>query len=544
MGNYLNPGNSGFSGIRNDIYVDKSGLIGLINQTIDTPRRLTCISRPRRFGKSFAAQMMCAYYDKTCDSAGLFDDLKIAQDKGYREHLNRYDVIYLDMTEAIGEASVEEVVPYIQRNVSRELTEQYPDVKSAEGFAAMLANAAEAAGNKFVMIIDEWDAPIREACGRSGLQRKYLEFLRSLFKNSGMTSKIFAAVYMTGILPVKKDGSQSAISDFLEYTMVKPRQFGPYVGFTEEEVRGLCEAHGSDFEMMKKWYDGYSFRNLDSVYNPNSVIKAIINDDFDSYWTQTSAAESLMGYISLDFDGLGRIVTELIGGVETEVDTKGFANDLTTFRDRDDVLTLLIHLGYLTYNEETRRAHIPNQEIRQEFARAIRQVKRDDTIRRVRESEQLIADTVQGNEEAVARQMEKIHEEESPLYYNNEQALRSVIKRAYFSYGNEYVMFEELPAGSGSADVVYLPKKNSPLPVLIVELKWKKSVDSALEQIRDRRYPEAVRDFGSDILLVGISYDKDAPAGERRHRCRIERYEERTEALTEVQNASHHNHRG
>ena len=503
MGNYLNPGNSGFSGIRNDIYVDKSGLIGLINQTIDTPRRLTCISRPRRFGKSFAAQMMCAYYDKTCDSAGLFDDLKIAQDKGYREHLNRYDVIYLDMTEAIGEASVEEVVPYIQR-----------------------------------------DAPIREACGRSGLQRKYLEFLRSLFKNSGMTSKIFAAVYMTGILPVKKDGSQSAISDFLEYTMVKPRQFGPYVGFTEEEVRGLCEAHGSDFEMMKKWYDGYSFRNLDSVYNPNSVIKAIINDDFDSYWTQTSAAESLMGYISLDFDGLGRIVTELIGGVETEVDTKGFANDLTTFRDRDDVLTLLIHLGYLTYNEETRRAHIPNQEIRQEFARAIRQVKRDDTIRRVRESEQLIADTVQGNEEAVARQMEKIHEEESPLYYNNEQALRSVIKRAYFSYGNEYVMFEELPAGSGSADVVYLPKKNSPLPVLIVELKWKKSVDSALEQIRDRRYPEAVRDFGSDILLVGISYDKDAPAGERRHRCRIERYEERTEALTEVQNASHHNHRG
>lgn len=207
------------------------------------------------------------------------------------------------------------------------------------------------------------------------------------------------------------------------------------------------------------------------------------------------------------------------------MDTKGFANDLTTFRDRDDVLTLLIHLGYLTYNEETRSAHIPNQEIRQEFARAIRQVKRDDTIRRVRESEQLIADTVQGNEEAVARQIEKVHEEESPLYYNNEQALRSVIKRAYFSYGDEYVMFEELPAGSGYADVVYLPKKNSPLPVLVIELKWKKSVDSALDQIRDRRYPEAVKDYGSAILLVGISYDKDAPAGERKHRCRIEKYD-------------------
>ena len=216
MGNYLNPGNTGFIGIRNDIYVDKSGLIGLINQTIDTPRRLTCISRPRRFGKSFAAKMLCAYYGKTCDSAGLFDDLKIAENERYREHLNRYDVIYLDMTEAIGESSAEEVVPYIQRNVIRELTEQYPGLKCAEGFAATLANGAELAGNKFIMIIDEWDAPIREAQGRPGLQRKYLEFLRSLFKNSGMTDKIFAAAYMTGILPVKKDGSQSAISDFLE----------------------------------------------------------------------------------------------------------------------------------------------------------------------------------------------------------------------------------------------------------------------------------------------------------------------------------------
>lgn len=526
MGNYLNPGNSGFGGIRNDVYVDKSGLIGLINQTIDTPRCLTCVSRPRRFGKSFAAQMLCAYYDKTCDSAGLFDDLEIAGDAQYRDYLNRYDVIYLDMTGVIGEASITDIVPYIQRNVIRELTEQYPDLKVVEGFSATLANAAETAGNKFIMIIDEWDAPIREAMGHPDLQRKYLEFLRSLFKNSGMTSKIFAAAYMTGILPIKKDGSQSAISDFLEYSMIKPRQFGKYVGFTEDEVRKLCDDYGSDFEMMKQWYDGYSFRDLESVYNPNSVMKAIRNDDFDSYWTQTSAAESLMGYISLDFDGLGRTVSELVGGIETKVDTKGFANDLVTFRDRDDVLTLLIHLGYLAYNEITQKAHIPNEEIRQEFARAIRQVKRDDTIRRVRESEQLIEDTVHGNEEAVARQIEKIHEEESPLYYNNEQALRSVIKRAYFSYGDEYVMFEELPAGVGYADIVYLPKKNSVLPALVIELKWKKSAESALEQIRERRYPEAVRGYGGAILLVGISYDREAPAGKRKHLCRIEKYEE------------------
>lgn len=528
MGNYVNPGNSGFSGIRNDLYVDKTGLIRLINQTIDTPRRLTCVSRPRRFGKSFAAKMLCAYYDKTCNSAELFHDLDIADDTRYREHLNRYDVIYLDMTGIIGESSITEVIPYIQRNVIWELAEQYEHLKVAEGFMATLANGAEAAGNKFIMIIDEWDAPIREAKAHPDLQKKYLEFLRTLFKNSGMTDKIFAAAYMTGILPIKKDGSQSAISDFLEYSMIKPRQFGEYVGFTEEEVRKLCSDHNRDFQRMKQWYDGYSFRGLASIYNPNSVIRAIHNDDFDSYWTQTSAAESLMGYINLNFDGLGRTVADLVGGVETKVDTNGFANDLVTFRNRDDVLTLLIHLGYLTYNEETQKVHIPNKEVRMEFSKAVRQAKRDDTLRRVRESEQLIEDTVHGREDAVAKQIEKIHEEESPLFYHNEQALRSVIKRAYFSYGDEYLMFEELPAGAGYADIVYLPKKESVLPVLVIELKWNQSAEGAISQIKNRRYSEAVKGYGSDILLVGISYDRGALPGERKHQCRIERYEGKT----------------
>lgn len=394
MGNYINPGNSGFSEIRNDIYVDKSGLISLINQTIHTPRRLTCISRPRRFGKSFAAQMLCAYYGKTCDSAELFDDLEIANDTQYQKHLNQYDVIYLDMT---------------------------------------------------------------------------------------------------GILPIKKDGSQSAISDFWEYSMIKPRQFGKYVGFTKEEVKRLCKDYGSDF---------------------------------DSYWTQTSAAESLMGYISLDFDGLGRTMAELIGGVKVKVNTDGFANDLVTFRDKNDVLTLLIHLGYLAYDENTQKVYIPNEEIRLEFAKTVRQVKRNDTIRRVRESDQLIEDTIHGREEAVARQIEKIHEEESALHYNNEQALRSVIKRAYFSYGDEYLLFEELPAGVGYADLVYLPKKNSMLPILVIELKWNQSAKGAIAQIKDRRYAKTFKEYGSDILLVGISYNRKALAGERKHWCKIEKYKE------------------
>lgn len=527
MGNYLNPGNNGFMRICRSAYIDKTGLINLINNTIDTPHCLTCISRPRRFGKSFAAKMLCAYYDKTCDSSALFAHFEIATDeklnKTYHQYLNHYDVIYLDMTGIIGSTDKEDVVPFIKRNVISELLTAYPGLKTAEAFHDTLANAAEYIGNKFIMIIDEWDALIRESSDKPEVQRGYLEFLRSLFKNSAVTDKIFAAVYMTGILPIKKDGSQSAISDFEEYTMIKPRKFGKYVGFTEKEVQNLCKKHSVDFATMKLWYDGYSFPNVGSVYNPNSVMKAIRNEDFDSYWTETSASESLMGYISLDFDGMSKTMADLLGGTEVYVDTKGFANDLVTFRNKDDILTLLIHLGYLAYNENDETVHVPNEEIRREFAKTVREVRRNETIRRVRESDQLIYDTIHMHADKVAAQIEKIHMEESPLHYNNEESLRSVIKRAYFSFGDEYILFEELPSGVGYADIIYLPKKKSAMPALIVELKWNQSAEGAINQIKNRNYPERLRNFGGEILLVGVNYDKDAPAGKKKHSCIIEK---------------------
>ena len=318
MGSYLNPGNSGFETVRNSRYVDKSGLIRLINDTIGTKQKLSCVSRPRRFGKSFAAKMVCAYYDKTCDSSALFDDLEIARDKSYREHLNKYDVIYLDMTNIMGKAEPQHMISFIETGVTEEILRAYPDIRVGNAFDETLANVTELTGNQFIVIIDEWDAPIREL---SEIEKEYLHFLRTLFKSSGTTDKIFAAAYMTGILPIKKDGSQSAISDFEEYTMVKPGKFGLYVGFLEDEVKKLCQDYNADFAMMKHWYDGYAFRGVESVYNPNSVMKAIRNDDFDSYWTQTSAAESLMGYISLNFDGLSWTISEVIGGVEVSVNT-------------------------------------------------------------------------------------------------------------------------------------------------------------------------------------------------------------------------------
>ena len=353
-----------------------------------------------------------------------------------------------------------------------------------------------------------------------------MRFLRALFKNSGVTNRVFAAAYMTGILPIKKDGSQSAISNFKEFSMVKPLRFGEYVGFTEEEVRTICLKHGVDFQIMKQWYDGYHFKEVGSVYNPNSVMQAVENGDFDSYWTETSAATGLMEYISKDYKGLTKTIAELIGGVDVKVNTSGFANDLVTFKSRDDVLTLLIHLGYLAYDSEKKTVHIPNEEIRLEFSKAIREVDHAETMKRLLESDQLIDDTIHLREEAVASQIEKVHSEETvPLHYNNEQSLRSTIKLAYYTYRDHYIQFEELPGGDGYADVVYLPKRDSAYPILVIELKWNLNAKGAVEQIKSRQYQMPLEGYGTRILLVGISYDKDAPVGNRKHSCTIEEFE-------------------
>lgn len=527
MGTYLNPGNSGFTEVIQSDYLDKTGLIKLINDTIGTKRKLTCVSRPRRFGKSYAAQMLCAYYDRTCDSHELFRDYEIASDESYEKYLNQYHVINIDVTNFISEAkkegvSLQEVSARISSAVRNDVKMQFPSLDMGETLNDTLISLVRETGRKIVFIIDEWDAMIRETLGDAKAQERYLNLLRGWFKNNNFTPFVVAAAYMTGILPIKKDGTQSAISDFSEYTMIKPRKFGKYVGFTEKEVRDLCKAHGVNFDFMKQWYDGYSFQDTGSVYNPNSVMRAIENDDFDSYWTETSAAEGLMEYVSKDYNGLTKTIAELIGGVDVKVNTSGFANDLVTFRGKDDVLTLMIHLGYLAYDSERKTVHIPNEEIKQEFQKSIREVNHRETLNRLEESDRLFLDTIEGNEEAVAEQIERVHmEETAPLHYNKEDSLRSVIKLAYYTYREHYLMFEELPSGEGYADMVYLPKRDSDWPPLVIELKWNKSAEGAIAQIKEKKYPTVLRGYSGEIVLVGIGYDTKT----KRHDCVIERME-------------------
>jgi hypothetical protein len=521
MGNYLNLGNDGFTSIRKGTYVDKTGLISFINNTLGTAQKLTCVSRPRRFGKSFAAKMLCAYYDRSCDSRKLFEDLEIAKDPSFEEHLNKYDVIYLDMTWFITDReSIKQVVKNLQKDVIRELVSAYPEVEPESTLPKMLSRIVDATGRKFIFIVDEWDALFREAAQDTELQEEYIQLLRNLFK-SGVTDKMIAGAYMTGILPIKKYGTQSAMTDFMEYTMLSPMGLAEYVGFTESEVRALCEQYHVDFEEMKRWYDGYAFRKIKSVYNPNSVMRAITSGEFASYWTRTETYEALKIYIDMDFDGLKESVVQMLGGMRCHIDTGAFQNDMTSIKSKDDVLTLLVHLGYLAYDMESESVHIPNEEIRREFIRAVKAGKHKELVRLIRNSDQLLEATLDMDGEAVGEIIEEAHNAGcAPIFYNNEQALRSVIRFAYISSVDEFLRVEELPSGRGYADVVYIPKKGSSMPIMVVELKWNKPVESAIDQIKNRNYPQALGDYGSDILLVGVSYDDKT----KKHSCRIEKF--------------------
>lgn len=522
MGLCINPGNEGFLAVRKGEYIDKSGMISLINNEIDGKDKLFCVSRPRRFGKSYAAQMLCAYYCIKNDSLKLFEDLEIAKDSSFKANLNKYNVLYLDMSSFLGKCPIQDLTIEVNKAVITEIGTEFPDVDTSMGIDYALAGIVDATSTKFVAIIDEWDAPIRDGRSTSETQKEYLDFLRLLFKNSSATDKIFAAAYMTGILPVKKDGTQSAVSEFKEYTMIAPRRFAPFIGFTEKEVKKLCTENSMDFEKMKEWYDGYELPLAGPIYNPNSVMEAIKNSSFESYWRMSSSATSLLEFINLDYDGLLKSVERLIAGDRIVVNTRNFQNDTKNFTSKDDVLTLLIHFGYLCYDADSESVYIPNEEVRLEFADVIRKVDHKETLIRIKESDQLIRDVVEMNESAVAAQIEKVHiEETDPLFYNNEQSLRSVIKLAFFAYKDKYTQLEELSAGNGYADIVYLPKKNSNYPILVVELKWDESAETALNQIRNRKYPDKLKDRGEDILLVGISYDKDDK--EKKHHCKIER---------------------
>ena len=521
MGVYLNPGNQGFfNAIRSEIYVDKTGLIAYTNKCLNTREQFICVSRPRRFGKSMTLDMLAAYYSCGCDSKELFEGFVIEKMDSFEEHLNRYDVIYLNMQRFLIRAGEQDVTEYLQQAVLEEVRTLYGDLFSER--VTILAEALEKiyarTGKQFIFLIDEWDCVMRERQESEKQQKRYLDFLRDLLKDQPYV----VLAYMTGILPVKKYGSHSALNMFLEYSMTDQKALEEYTGFTEAEVRGLCGRFDMDFEEISNWYDGYSLIRFHHIYNPKSVVEAMKWKRCSNYWTATETYEALKIYMDMNFDGLRQDIVRMLGFERVRVNAFSFQNDMKNFRTKDDVLTLLIHLGYLAYDIAKGEAFIPNKEVSGEFENVMSVGGWSEVMRILKASEKLLEDTLAGREESVARALDTAHTEvASILTYHDENSLGCAIGLAYYSARKDYRMIREFPSGYGFADVVFLPLHSVGKPAMVVELKYDKSASAAIEQIKDRNYVQALEGYRGEILLVGVNYDRKDKA----HSCRIEKVE-------------------
>ena len=529
MGSYLNPGSNAFRmALGSQIFVDKSGLLEYTNRAVRTLQRYICVSRPRRFGKSMAADMLAAYYDRAEDTAALFEGLKISQAPSYHEHLNQYDVLKINMQEFLSAThSMDEMLAMLQKYVMFDLLERFEDVRfrDEKNLIQVMKDIYAKTKRPFIILIDEWDCLFREYKQNKEAQEKYLDFLRAWLKDKDYVG----LAYMTGILPIKKYGTHSALNMFTEYSMTDPGEFAEFFGFTEDEVKALCETYKMSFEETRAWYDGYDLvkHSMDgdtcySMYSPKSVVESMLRHKFGTYWNQTETYEALKVYIQMNMDGLKDAVVRMLAGGSVQINTGTFMNDMTTFAGKDDVLTLLVHLGYLTYDTENCAVSIPNREVAQEYVNAISTMDWHEVIRSVEHSRKLLEALWNMDGEAVAEGIDRAHEEISILQYNDENALSCTINLAFYFAREYYTIVRELPAGKGFADICLIPRKlHADKPAAVLELKWDKSAQGAIAQIKEKGYVNALKDYQGNLLLAGISYDKDS----KKHFCVIERLE-------------------
>ena len=525
MGIYLNPGTIEFQeSINSEIYVDKTMLIERTNAALRTKQKYMCISRPRRFGKSMAVDMLAAYYGKDYDSAALFDGLEISHCETFSTHLNKYNVFKINMQEFLSiTQNVDEMLKVLQKRLIKELKYNYPEYVDCDNLVFAMQDIFSYTGQSFIVLIDEWDCLFREYKQDEEAQRKYLDFLRVWLKDKAY----IALAYMTGILPVKKYGTHSALNMFMEYSMTDPGNMAEYFGFTEKEVENLCIEYGMNIEETKAWYNGYGLYShnkqediLYSIYNPKSVVEAMLRHRFGNYWNQTETYEALKIYIQMNMDGLKDAIIEMLADNSVRINIGTFHNDMTTFATRDDILTLLVHLGYLTYDVEKESVRIPNKEVAQEYINAISTMDWKEVISSINNSRKLLEALWNLDSDKVAAGVDKAHEEISILQYNDENSLSCTISLAFYFAREYYTMIRELPTGKGFADICLIPRKiHMDKPAVIIELKWDKSASGAIAQIKEKKYIDALSEYQGNLILAGINYDKKI----KKHSCLVEK---------------------
>jgi hypothetical protein len=551
MGNILNPvGNNSFAELAafrdENVFADKTDFIAETNKRFDHNGNLLVFARPRRFGKTVTAQMLLAYYSRAYAGQHIFDGLKIAGKDSYAKHLNRHDALYLDMNtirdnyiaytedEDLKVTGVTSLIDFLEYSIINELREQEDfaacfDKNEIENIGLLEALSAlrNDLGIQFVFIMDDWDLIFRKYRNDEQLQKEFIDFLKGLFKSDDGQA-CFSLAYLTGILPIRKDSSQSGLNTFSEYTMLDPVPFESFFGFTEADISEIVKLPSCKLtqEEFKDWYRGYKLNGSD-IYNPDSVVSAVKDGKCKGYWSGTASNEELARLINMNFEGLRDDILDLIAGGLVKFDFLMFNNDMVTIRSKDDVFSLLVCLGYLgceDYGGDYRLAYVPNREIRSALSSIVRIQSWYNSMPIIERSEKLFNAIQSLDSSETAGIIAKIHNSPnvSIIGYNSEEALVfCVIAGLMWRTESDYECFRELQAGKGYADVIYVPKRNDSLPILLIEFKHDTSAEDAMNQIKEKEYFERYRDgdYPNEVIMIGLNYSSKT----KEHQCLIEK---------------------
>ena len=526
MGIYLNPNSANFQEtLKRPIFVDKTMILKTLNRFIDEQNKYICVSRPRRFGKTIASNIISSYYSKGCDSRELFSTLNFGKDESFESKLNKYNFITIDLNSDYRNCrNKDNVLNRLQDKVVQEFMAEFPDVKFYEddSIAEAIQKVFIKTGEQFIILIDEYDVFVREQVNgviSDSLFTEYLDFLNGLFKSNTLKPAI-ALAYLTGILPIVRDKVQSKLNNFREYTMLNAFELSEFIGFTSDEVEDLCLKYGVDFTECRRWYDGY-YQNGYEIYNPESVVMTVSTKEFSSFWSQTSTYQVISDRLKANFDGTHDAVVRMLGGESVDVNINIYMNTMTDFVSKDDVFTYLIHLGYLSYNKVDKTCCIPNSEIAEQWHAAVSicdEYKITDKI--IKSSKELLKATLEGEAETVAEALDVSHiHATSNRSYNSEDGLQCAIYLSYIYALNKYTIVKEMTAGKGFADVTFIPYMPD-IPAMIIELKRNGDERTALSQIKEKKYFASLEHYEGDLLFVGINYDENT----KKHQCKIERY--------------------
>ncbi|MBB6714121.1 AAA family ATPase [Clostridium gasigenes] len=498
---------------RSKYFVDKSLIIERLNEVIATSDKYICITRPRRFGKSSVAHMLGAYYSKAVDSKEVFEGLKISNKATYVENLNKYNVISVSFSDVNNNCkSCSEYVDRITTLLIEDLKEAFPNIKIKENYA--IWDILSELNEKFIFVFDEWDYIFNSNLFIEE-QDRFLEFLMKLLKDKPYVS----LAYMTGILPIKKYSSGSALNMFDEYTMLNDMIYGEYFGFTENEVINLCEKQNKvSFSDVSEWYNGYTNEDREKIYNPRSVVKALQNGKCISCWTNTGAMDEVKEYLKYNTMEIREDVIEMVSGGEIDITIdEEFRAGQEAPKTKEEIYSAMIILGFLSYYDGYLK--IPNKELMKEFEKALRDESFGYVSEIINSSKRMLKSTVSGDSETVIGILHNIHNSEIPiLQYNDENSLACVMTLAYLSARDTYRIEREEKTGKGYADFTFHPRRKADT-AFVVELKKDEVVDVAMKQIKDKEYVQKFRTEYKNILGVAICYDSKT----KEHSCKIEK---------------------